>query len=73
MAKVYESPDGGETVYVTEPGSSIRTLVSTKKLIHWKARWYEWEEILRTAESNPTLADAINKVEMIYALIKKEG
>jgi hypothetical protein len=39
---------------------------------HYIAKWYEWKEILKLAETEPSLADAINKAEMVYALLKKE-
>jgi hypothetical protein len=39
---------------------------------HYIAKWYEWKEILKLAETEPSLADAINKAEIIYALVKKE-
>jgi hypothetical protein len=35
-------------------------------------KWYEWKEILKLAETEPALANAINKAEMIYKLVKKE-
>ncbi len=35
-------------------------------------KWYEWKEILKLAETEPSLADAINQAEIIYALVKKE-
>jgi len=69
---IYESPDGGKTVYSRKSGSSDRTLIKEDPLVHWKARWYEWGDILQAAESNPALADAIHKAEMIYALTKEE-
>lgn len=70
---IYESPDGGKTVYSRKPGTLERTIFKEEPPTHWKAKWYEWDEILQAAESNPALADAINKAEMIYALIKKEN
>jgi len=68
---IYESPDGGKTVYSRKSGSSDRTLVKEDPSKHFIAQWYEWRDILQAAETNPTLADAIHKAEMIYVLIKE--
>ena len=67
---IFESPDGGKTIYSREPGSSSRDMIYQDPSVHWKAKWYEWQDILKAAENNPTLADAIHKVEMIYELIR---
>lgn len=69
---IYESPDGGKTVYSRKSGSSDRTMVKEDDAKHHITRWYEWKNILKLAETEPSLADAINKAEVIYALVKKE-
>jgi hypothetical protein len=74
---IYESPDGGKTVYSRKSGETVRTL-------HWQdpvykkeqeltRRWANLKEAVFMADSDPTLNDAINKVEMLYALKKKES
>lgn len=76
-ALIYESPDGGKTVYARKHGSSERHL-------HWEdpvwkreqelsRRWMKLKAAVYMADSDPTLNDAINKVEMLYALKKTEG
>jgi hypothetical protein len=70
---IYESPDGGKTVYSRKSGSSDRTLIKEDPSIHWKAKWIMWQDILQSAETNTTLADAIHKAEMIYVLTKKQS
>lgn len=67
---IYESPDGGKTIYSRDSGSTDRTLVKQDSGV---TRWHEWREILKMAEDNVTLHDAIQRVEVIYALIKKEN
>lgn len=67
---VYESPDKGNTVYARTIGSGERTLVHSESVQHWRARWYEWEDILRAAEDNPALNDLIKQAEMVYALTR---
>jgi hypothetical protein len=73
---IYESPDGGKTIYSRDSGSTDRTLVKQDSGVtrwHEWQRWHEWREILKMAEDNVTLHDAIQRVEVIYALIKKEN
>ena len=67
---IYESPDGGLTIYARKTGSTERILIQSDPSTHWKAKWYEWEDILKISEQHPALKDAIEKAEMIYQLIK---
>ena len=69
---IYESPDGGKTVYSRKSGSSARTLIKEDTTQNYITKWYEWKEILKLAETEPSLANAINKAEMLYVLLKKE-
>jgi hypothetical protein len=69
---VFESPDGGKTVYSRKSGSLDRTLIKEDPEKNFLSKWYEWRQILTLAETEPSLADAINQAEMIYALIRKE-
>ena len=69
---IYESPDGGKTVYSRKSGSSDRTLIKEDTTQNYITKWYEWKEILKLAETEPSLANAINKAEMLYVLLKKE-
>ena len=70
---IYESPDGGKTVYSRKSGSSDRTLIKEDTSQSYITKWYEWKEILKLAETEPSLANAINKAEMLYVLLKKEN
>lgn len=69
---IYESPDGGKTVYSRKSGSSDRTMIKEDNSKNHITRWYEWREILKLSETEPSLHDAIDKAEMIYKLVKKE-
>ncbi len=69
---VYESPDGGKTVYSRKSGSLYRTLIREDPERKSTAKWHEWKEILKLAETEPSLANAISKAEMLYVLLKKE-
>ena len=69
---IYESPDGGKTVYSRKSGSSERTMIKEDTSQHYITKWYEWKEILKLAETEPSLANAISKAEMLYVILKKE-
>ena len=73
MTLIYESPDGGRTVYSrdTDRPAEERTQIFQSEAQKY-VKWIAWRDILDAAEDNPTLADAISKVETIYALVKKE-
>jgi hypothetical protein len=73
---IYESSDGGKTVYARKMGETDRHL-------HWvdpvwqheqalNNRWLNLKEAVFMADTDPTLNDALSKVEMLYALKKKE-
>lgn len=67
---IYESPDGGKTVYVRDSLSGDRKLVKVDPNVIEANRWYKWKEILAASGNCPSLADAIAKAEMIYELTK---
>ena len=69
---IYESPDGGKTVYTRSSPSGERTLVRVDPNTHPNAKWFLWKEILQASENSPSLAKIINEAELIYALVKKE-
>jgi hypothetical protein len=69
---VYESPDGGKTIYSRKSGSSDRTLIKEDPERKFTEQWFTWKEILKLAQTEPSLHDAIEQAEIVYALIKKE-
>jgi len=69
---IYESPDGGKTVYSRKSGSLDRILIKEDPERKSTDKWHEWKEILKLAETEPSLANAISKAEMLYVLLKKE-
>lgn len=77
MTDIYESPDKGETVYVRTAGESVRNLHSESPRafdLHAQIKESQlWGQIHRAAKTNAALADALNQVKVIYALIKKEN
>lgn len=71
---VYESPDGGKTVYARKSGEIDRYLHSidpdTAKQLAKIADDLMWTEIRQMAEHNEALQKAINNVILIYNLTK---
>ena len=76
MTKIYESPDGGKTVYARDFLDNNRVIVK-EELSHSKVGDFlerqEWYQILLEAKTNPTLQDAINRVKVLYHLSKNHG
>lgn len=69
ITELPKQPDHNDTVYAhTITGERIP--VYAEPVQHWRARWYEWEDILREAENNPTLDDLIKQAEMVYAITR---
>jgi hypothetical protein len=71
---VYER-EGGR-VYARRVGQTERTLIGEDFLEDIQARRTalakEWEPIVFAAEQNPALQEAIDRVKILYALIKEE-
>jgi len=75
---IFESPDGGNTVYSRELGSYKR-----ERLQEYDSRTHDgrplhthimedklWGNIRRAAKTNPALQDALERAIMIYHLTK---
>jgi hypothetical protein len=69
---VYESPNGGKTIYSRKSGSSSRELIKENPGDKLTQQWITWKEILKLAQTEPSLRDSIEQAEIVYALIKKE-
>lgn len=71
---IFESPDGGKTVYSRKSGETDRTLVwedpEAKKEKLFQQRWVEWRDILTASKDNQGLADLVEKAEVYYRLLK---
>lgn len=76
MEYVYESPDGGNTVYRRRFGSTERELWSAadnlKQQEVWHARWAIWNNVLLAAEHNPALQEALDRARVIYELSRND-
>jgi len=69
---IYESPDGGETIYRRKLNSLKREIVDISKDARIKKEEIDWHKILEAAEDNPVLQNAIERVKMLYHLTKKD-
>jgi hypothetical protein len=74
MPKIFESPDGGQTVYVRELGSKEKTLhyvsPSLKTEMKETLLTQEWLDIRHLAKENSTLQKSVDQLIMLYRLIK---
>lgn len=73
-AVIYETPDGGETIYVKEHGGAQRQLHSqSPRAFDLHAQIKEdqlWGNIRRAAKTNPTLQRVLDEAIMLYNLSK---
>jgi hypothetical protein len=69
---IYESPDGGKTVYSRKPGETSRTLHSidelTKRQIELATRWDKLKEAVYL--DDPVINDLLNQIEVLLELKK---
>lgn len=74
---IYESPDGGKTVYSRTNGSPQRKLHSVSSDLETEMdrvqREQQWLNILKLSERSPALQEAIDRVIVLYELQKSEG
>ena len=69
---IYESPDGGETIYRRKINSLERELVEISEKAQLDKDVTDWHEILEAAKDNIVLQNAIERVKMLYHLTKKD-
>jgi len=73
MVKIYESPDGGETVYERDTVTGDRVCIEKPKRPDWYLDDYELQEIKELAEEgNKTLQNLLKEVKLVYNLSKEE-
>lgn len=67
---IYESPDGGKTVYSRKIGETVRTLHSIdpmhKKELELSARWAKMKDAVYL--DDPAINQLIHKIEMLMEL-----
>ena len=70
MTKIFESPDHGETIYSRDFGENERHLEKPSRLMEQLQEDKMWGDIRRLAKTNVPLKDALDKVLVIYNLVK---
>jgi hypothetical protein len=69
---IFESPDGGRTVYARQPGSKERTLYSQDPGLQQELAELEqqkrWVDIFQARYTNPELDRLCEQVEVLYEL-----
>ena len=74
---IYESPDGGETVYAREAGSTNREMIGqstkAKSLLEKMQEDKLWGEIRRVAKQDIILQNMLNEVEVYFRLKKPDA
>jgi len=76
MTYIFESPDGGDTVYRREFGMTQRELHSiSEEKRKWDQRLEEemlWVKIAQAGRPNPTLQAALDQARVIYELSRHD-
>jgi len=67
-AYIYESPDGGSTVYRRRLGTTERELIQESPLARLRSRSELWRGIFESAEADEALRTMIDQVEVYYRL-----
>jgi len=74
---IYESPDGGKTIYAREFGSSDRVLIRSDgmldKMEQAKKLRDKLLDIALLSKTVPALKEQLDKLETIYLLVKNEN
>jgi len=74
MSKIFESPDGGATIYERESGEIYRTLVKeNSQLFEKMAEDKLWGEIRRMGKENPVMQEELERVIILYHLLKEQN
>ena len=74
VSYVYESPDGGDTVYAREAGKTERVMIGqntrAKGVIEQIQEDKLWGEIRRMATTDPAMSELLDRVKVYYQLKK---
>ena len=75
---IYETPDGGNTVYARPFGADLaqrKKIYENPEMLEEKAffeRWHMYRDILEASQNNPALTKLLEQVEIIYKLSNEE-
>lgn len=73
---IFESPDGGDTVFVRLPHQLNKQDVSVDILDpetqDLNNLWFAWRDILTASKYNPVLKEALDRAKVIYELSRND-
>lgn len=69
-AYIYESPDGGDTIYRRESGSFERELIRARDR-EMDNQWLQWIPILRDSRDDPALKEMLDRARNYWILKAK--
>lgn len=73
---IYETPDGGNTVYARKLGTDLserKIVFQNPEMLKEKAfheRWHMYRDILEVSEDNEVIAKLLEQVELLYRISK---
>ena len=71
MSKIYESPDGGETVFERDTKTGKRIKISSPTRPDYYILDHEWNEITELAENgNKALQNSLKELKILYNLVR---
>lgn len=73
--KIFESPDGGKTLFERDERSVTRKLSAiqrNREIAHEMMEENNWLAILRAAKTDPRLQAEVDRVRMFYELMKND-
>jgi len=71
MVKIYESPDGGTTVYERDTETGKRICIEKPGYPDYYILDHEWHEITEIAENgNKALQNSLKELKLLYNLVK---
>jgi len=72
MPKIYESPDGGKTVYERDTKTGKRICIEKPKYPAWWLNEHELSEIMEMAQDgNQPIQKILEKLKLIYTMNKE--
>lgn len=70
---IFESPDGGKTVFARPPHIADRIDVTVNpETMELNNLWFQWRDILTAAKTNPALKEALDRAQVIYELSRHD-
>lgn len=72
MTKIYESPDGGETIFERDTETGQRICIEKKKYPDWYLDDHDFSEIQHLANrGNKTLQKSLKELKLLYNLSRE--